>query len=508
MTTEKFTVKTNLRFLILEDSFRDFELICHQLENSGFILNIKHVVNKSEFEKAISEEKYDIILSDFNLPGFDAFGALKLCNEKLPETPFICVSGSIGEETAIEMLKLGAVDYVLKDRPERLPFAIKRALDEKKEKINHKIAAKALQESEFRFKQVAEEALEWIWEVDTNGVYTYSSPVVETLLGYTPAEVVGIKHFYDFFAPNEKEALKKISMKAFAQVSTFRNFSNPNIHKSGHIVILSTSGSPVFNDKKELIGYRGVDSDITEQTRTVEALIEAKERAIESDRLKTVFLQNLSHEIRTPMNGVLGFMELLKTPDLTGEQRNTYTDLVERSATRLINTINEIIEISRIETNTVKIKLSNANPSDIITELFKKNKKQIESIPLEFKANFPVENSQRIINTDIQKIGYIFDSLINNSIKFTLKGFIEIGYQFNNSQVIFFVKDTGIGIPADREAAIFKPFVQANLSITRAHEGAGLGLSIAKAYTEMLGGKIWFESELNKGTAFFFSLPI
>jgi PAS domain S-box-containing protein len=508
MEKSNIIVEPKLRVLILEDSPLDYELMCNQLQNSGFDLDITHADNRKDFEMAVYVNKFDIILSDFNLPGFDAFGALKFCNKFAPETPFVCVSGSIGEETAIELLKIGAVDYVLKDRPERLPFAIRRALDEAKEKLNHKKAAKALQESEFRFKQVAEEAQEWIWEVDKNGLYTYSSPVVTELLGYLPAEIVGKKHFFDFFTPEFKDSLKEAAMNAFERRSTFRNFHNPNTHKSGQTVILSTSGSPVYSETGEFLGYRGVDSDVTEQTRTLEALVEAKERAEESDRLKTAFLQNLSHEIRTPMNGVIGFMELLNNPDLSSNQRIEYTEIVEKSATRLINTINEIIEISKIETKTVKVNLSKENPEAIIKKQFVKYKNQVQSVPLNFNISIPEETTIDYIETDIHKLDIIFNSLIVNAIKFTTSGSIEIGFKSDKNDICFFVKDTGVGIPADRYEAIFKPFVQANLKITRAHEGSGLGLSIAKAYVEMLKGRIWFDSSLEDGTSFYFTLPL
>ncbi len=140
----KISSGTILNVLSLEDSIPDFEMICHQLTEAGYQLNITHVEKESDFTASIRKNEYDIILADFNLPGFDAFGALHLCNEICPITPFICVSGSIGEEIAIDLLKLGAVDYVIKDRPERLPFAVKRALEEAKDKMIRKKAEEAL----------------------------------------------------------------------------------------------------------------------------------------------------------------------------------------------------------------------------------------------------------------------------------------------------------------------------------------------------------------------------
>ncbi|MCK9279959.1 MAG: PAS domain S-box protein [Melioribacteraceae bacterium] len=271
-------MNTELRLLILEDSLHDKELIIEQLLESRFKLDVTHVDREKTFTEALRNYKYDLIISDFKLPGFTAFGALAICKIICPEVPFICVSGSIGEETAIELLKEGAFDYILKDRPERLPHAIKRALNEVKENAALQKTERELLESEIRFRQVAETAQEWIWEVDTEGMYTYSSPVIEILLGYKPDEVVGKMHFYDFFAPDVKESLRKMAFEAFNERKLFRNFENKNIHKNGKSVILSTSGSPIFDNNGNVKGYRGVDEDITDRKKSEDALKQSEEK--------------------------------------------------------------------------------------------------------------------------------------------------------------------------------------------------------------------------------------
>jgi PAS domain S-box-containing protein len=283
MVKEITSKNTTLKILILEDSLHDKELLTEQLTNAGYKLNVTHSINEHTFSEALEICRYDIIISDFKLPGFDAFGALELCQKNCPEVPFICVSGSIGEEKAIELLKKGAVDYVLKDRPDRLPHAIQRALEEKSEKEALLNAERELMESEARFRQVAETAQEWIWEVNTEGLYTYSSPMVETLLGYTPAELVGKKHFYDFFIPEEKERLKKTAFEIFSRNEVFRNFENPNLDKDGQLKILSTSGSPIFNIDGNLKGYQGVGEDIT-GNKITEAEQQRLLKQVEHDR--------------------------------------------------------------------------------------------------------------------------------------------------------------------------------------------------------------------------------
>ncbi len=267
-----------LKVLFLEDSEPDMELLVEQLSEAGYQLNVSHADNEASFKEALQKKKYDIILSDFKLPGFDAFKALKICKKLCPEIPFICVSGSIGEEAAVELLRKGAVDYVMKDQPGRLPYTVQRALDEAKERMAHRKAETDLIESENRFRQVAETVQEWIWEVDTNGMYTYASPVIESLLGYTTDEVVGKKYFYDFFVPNEREKLKKVVFELFSRKEIAINFENTNVHKNGNLVILSTSGSPVFDDDGNFSGYRGVDNDITERKEAEDLLKLSEEK--------------------------------------------------------------------------------------------------------------------------------------------------------------------------------------------------------------------------------------
>jgi PAS domain S-box-containing protein len=273
-----------LNILILEDSLHDKILITEQLAEAGFQFTVTHVENSHSFTDALNNSTFDLIISDFNLPEYDAFAALELCKKKCPDVPFICVSGSIGEETAVELLKKGAVDYVLKDRPDRLPYAINRALEEVEIKLIKQKAEQELKESETRFRQVAEAANEWIWEVDTEGLYTYSSPMLEKLLGYTPEEVVGKKHFYDFYFPDDREIQKKAAFQVFSQRGVFSNYENENQKKDGSLVILSTSGSPVFDDHGNFIGYRGVDADIT-GIKSFEAEQKRLLRQVERDRL-------------------------------------------------------------------------------------------------------------------------------------------------------------------------------------------------------------------------------
>jgi CheY-like chemotaxis protein len=223
--------------------------------------------------------------------------------------------------------------------------------------------------------------------------------------------------------------------------------------------------------------------------------------------LKTAFLANMSHEIRTPMNGIIGFTDLLKEPKLSGKQQKAYIDVIQQSGYRMLNIINDLIDIARIEAGQVEVKMEDTYVNNLLDGIYSFFKPEAEMKKLSFtcKKDLPVTDS--FIRTDATKLHQILTNLIKNALKFTRTGSIDFGYSIKNSTIEFFVKDSGIGIAPELKDKIFERFRRGDISDTTEYEGAGLGLSITKAFVEMLGGKIWLESQLNKGTTFFFSLP-
>ncbi len=265
--------------------------------------------------------------------------------------------------------------------------------------------------------------------------------------------------------------------------------------------------------------YVLMHENITERKLAEQELIIAKEHAEESDRLKSAFLANMSHEIRTPMNGILGFADLLKEPELTGEEQQKYINIIEKSGARMLNIINDIIDISKIEAGLMEVDIKESNINEQIEYIYTFFKPEVEGkgMHLSFKNSLPAKEA--LIETDREKIYAILTNLVKNAIKYSDKGFIEFGYTLVETQraasvetqrvasLRFFVKDTGLGIAKNRQDAIFERFIQANINDSHAYQGAGLGLSISKAYVEMLGGKIWVESEPGKGSTFYFTIP-
>jgi len=247
--------------------------------------------------------------------------------------------------------------------------------------------------------------------------------------------------------------------------------------------------------------------DITKRKRTEADLISAKEKAEESDRLKTAFLHNVSHEIRTPMNAIIGFSTLLNEPDLSEEERRQYIDIIFQSGSQLLSIINDIVDIANVESGQAKVNLTEFNLNSKLKKLneqFSIIGKQ-NNIKIILSMSLPDDAS--VINTDSTKLIQILSNLISNSVKFTKNGQIDFGYVLKDEFLEFFVIDTGIGIASEYHSRIFDRFFQIDNTVSRQYSGTGLGLSICKGYVDILGGVIKVESESGKGTKFLFTIP-
>ena len=625
-----------LRVLCLEDIPYDAHLIKEMLIDAGIDVVMDITDSEDEYFSLLKNKTYDIILSDYTLPGYDVHSALKNALELQPDAPFICISGTIGEDKAIELLKQGASDYILKDRLSRLPFAVSRALEGVEQQKESKLTQEALLKSEFEFRLLAESMpqIVWITRADgwntyfnqqwvdytgltleesyghgwvkpihpddqqrawdawqnatlhgasyslecrlrrkdgkykwwlTRGVpvldeqglvlkwfgtctdihklkladeelqqshdvlyklaeqvpgviyqyrlypdgrscFPYSSPGMNEIYEYSPDDVC--EDATPVFGRIHPEDLQQVSDLIFESARTLKHF-----HCEFRVVLpiqglrwrYSDATPERLDDNSTL--WHGIIYDITNQKKVEHELIKAKEHAEESDRLKSAFLANMSHEIRTPMNGIIGFAELLKEPDLTGEEQRKYISIIEKGGERMLNIINDIINISKVESGQMEVSNSETNINELIEFIYSffKPEANQKGIELFFKDLLPEEDAT--INTDSEKVYAILTNLVKNALKFTLKGSIEIGYSKKNTEFEFFVKDTGNGILQEQKDIIFERFRQGSESLSRNYEGAGLGLTISKAYVEMLGGKIWVDSNHGSGSTFYFTIP-
>jgi PAS domain S-box-containing protein len=357
----------------------------------------------------------------------------------------------------------------------------------------------------------------WDWNLEEDTVYF--SKLWKSQIGYKENELEDVfSTWQNLLHPDDfKEANKNIEDYLKNPVGQYNSKFRLR-HKDGTYIWISARAEAVMNKKKEVVRMFGSHTDISEskfselalKIKNIE-LIGAKDKAEESDQLKSAFLSNMSHEIRTPMNGILGFSELLKEPDLTGETQREYIHIIEKSGQRMLNILNDIVSISKIESGLMEVNIQETDINEQIGFIHSFFKLEIEGKGIRFLVKNSLEGKEAYIQSDSEKIYGILTNLVKNAVKFTKEGTIELGCRLRtdkeSSELEFYVKDTGIGIPKDKQKSIFERFLQADVSGKMAYQGAGLGLSISKAYVQLIDGEIWTESKEGKGSIFYFTVP-
>ena len=489
-----------LRILILEDDSADAELMQRELRNAGITFSAMLVDSREGFIKGLEEFSPDMILSDNKLPSFDGISALDISQKKCPDIPFIFVTGTMGEEWAVETLKRGACDYVLKDRIYRLASVVKRALQEVKERNEHKRAEETIKEHAEQYRTIVSATLFGFLLTDEKAKLLDVNDTYCSMSGYTRKELLNLS-ISDLEATDKPEDVAARIQRVIE--SGTDQFESKHKAKDGRVFDIEVSMSFLYSRKQFIAFIR----DITDRERVKQELINAKEHAEESDRLKTSFLHNISHEIRTPMNAIVGFSALLGEPDVDAQSRKDYIETIMLSSNHLLLIITDIIDIANIEANIVKVDKNEININSKLKSLCNQfipvaNEKKIQLV-----CETGVPDSDALIITDSTKLTQILTNLINNAIKFTDKGYVKVGCVLRDMFLEFRVSDTGIGIPQEYHNKIFDRFYQVQHTTSRLYEGTGLGLAIAKAYAELLGGNIRLSSEPGAGTSFFVTIP-
>ena len=358
---------------------------------------------------------------------------------------------------------------------------------------------KALRESEQRFKQVVESADEWIWEVDAQGKYTYSSPVVEKILGHSAEEVLG-KYFYDFFLPEEREELKNAAFEVFARKETFQGFTNRNTHKDGHIVILETSGVPIVSSEDKLLGYRGVDRDITERKNAEQRQAQLLKQLENKNQELTDFAHVVSHDLKAPLRGIKTLANWLLTDyeDKLDEEGKEKINLLVARVDRMRNLIEDILNYSKV---------GRTQEERVVLNLNELVKGIIDLIAPPESMSVTIVNELPVVQCEKTPLTQVFQNLLSNAIKYIDKpqGKIEISCIEENEFWKFSVADNGPGIEEKDFERIFQMFQ--TLTAHDKYESSGIGLTLVKKIIELYGGSIWVESKVAQGTTFFFTLP-
>jgi PAS domain S-box-containing protein len=339
---------------------------------------------------------------------------------------------------------------------------------------------------------------------DLNGVIRLCNKQNLNILGIESENIYGL----NLFQLNENEIIKKqVKETLNGQKSHYEGSIKLKHRTTEHYIKIDTS--PIYDKYGVMLGGIMMVEDINERKHAEIKLQKAKEKAEEADTLKTAFLANMSHEIRTPMNAIIGFSDLLLDPEISQDEKVEYVNIIKNNGNTLLNIIDDIIDIAKIEAGQIKIYKTQCNVNEILYEMFtyfNKQKKLLKKDTIDIILN-PNNVQNLIVLSDPYRLRQIISNLLNNALKFTDKGFITFGCNVEQNYVKFYVTDTGIGIPEDKLEEIFKPFRQADFSPTRRYGGTGLGLTISKNLVEILGGSMWVISTPGKGSTFYFTLP-
>jgi PAS domain S-box-containing protein len=366
-----------------------------------------------------------------------------------------------------------------------------------------------MRDNPLKYQLLAEYSTDLITRHNPDGICTYASPSCERILGYSPEELVGRKNFAFILEedlPIAEQVYPEILSKPIVQTSTYRVK-----HKLGHTLWFESTCQAIKDPRNgEITEIYATSRDISERKNFEKELIEAKEKAEESDHLKTAFLQNMSHEIRTPINAIMGFSDLLVEHLDDKAKLRYFSEIISNRSNDLLEIINDILDIARIEAGQAKVKNETFLLQDLMEDLkkfFSEHQIKLKKQHIAFELKLPPETENMHITTDQVKLKQILINLIGNAFKFTSQGKIEGGAYITHNHLTFYVSDTGIGIPEDKHNYIFERFSQIS-SYEKNYGGTGLGLSIVKGLVQLLGGKVSLKSQPGQGSTFYFTIEL
>jgi len=498
--------KPLLRILFIEDVLADAELSVHELEKAGFDVSVDLVQDSKGFLDKLAGNSYDVVLADFNLPQWRGTEALRILKEQGRDIPFILVTGTLGDELAVDCIKQGAADYVLKDRLARLPMAVRRALEEK-----------ALQReqarTEQRLREVVQDLDAIVWEADAETwQFSLVSQRAENILGYPVSQWLTEPNFWlNHIHPDDRERTAALCREASAQ-GQGHALEYRMVAADGRAVWLADQVR-VANEPN---GYNrrlhGVMVDITgrkhaEEERLRTLSLEAENKALmRADQMKSEFLADMSHEFRTPLNSILGFSELLlETCQNLNTKQQEDLRLIHQSAQHLLAIVNDLLDLARIEAGHVTLECGLVPVNDTFVRLLDVFAPRLQERKL--TASTEIHPPELAVYADGRRLEQILTNLVGNALKFTGRGGITLRARPGEGGVVISVEDTGVGIAADALPHVFNKFYQARQQAGGGSQGTGLGLAITNKLVELHGGRIWAHSEPGRGTIVSFLLP-
>lgn len=504
--------RDTISVLIVEDNPDHLTLMEKALRSDLIGVEFSEAGSAAECLQVLEAVEPDVLIIDYRLPDTDGLTLLQQIRSDYPDLPILMVIGMGSEKVAVEALKSGATDYLIKSENylQTLPAAVRHVLDHSRTKIR-------LEETEIYYKDLVENITDGIYLLDEGGKIRMVNAAAAQILGYERRQLIG-RHFSSLFEPAE---YKKIMRRFQRQPSRAIRRLETWLLGAGKKVPVEVSVIPVFRGNR-LIGYQGVARDITdrieaererrrrseEMERMNRELLEKNRQLQELDSLKTQFVSNVSHELRTPLNAILGYAELLKDElygPLGEEQRKALQNIIA-SGNHLLNLINQLLDFALIQNRKLRLVREACSIYDLVDAALSTIRPAAEQKKLKLIRD--VENNLPKIWADGQKIFQVLLNLLSNAVKFTERGEIGLRVRRKGEVVEFAIRDTGIGIEEEHKDRIFEDFHQASEGMSRKYGGAGLGLSLARHFVEMHGGKIWVESNPGQGATFYFTLPV
>jgi PAS domain S-box-containing protein len=524
-----------LRILHVEDDPNDRELVATTLRLEGLSCEVVPATTRAEFEAAIDQQAFDVILADDSLPSFDGLTAQKLAAARVPHVPFIFVSGTLGEDIAVERIKAGAIDYVLKQRLGRLPSSILRAIGdvrtreqaaraaEEVQRLNAELEKRvlertaqlaeanraleqreqALRQSEARLSAVLDHSPAVICMKDVEGRYIFVNRQFERMLGIPRTAALGRTdhqlfplRLADMYRANDLEAVKRRQALHVEETA---------VHAAGDVHVYAAAKCPLLDESEQPFAICTISTDITERKRAEDEIKGARLEAERANRAKSEFLSRMSHDLRTPLNAVLGFAQLLAADSLTDEQEDSVRQ-IRRGGEHLLDLINEVLDIARIEAGQLSLSPEPVEVREIVGHAV------ALVAPLARRRRIGITTEESPLSmlsviADRQRLSQILLNLLSNAVKYNRQaGQVTVGFeQVSPSVLRIRITDTGAGIPPRKLQLLFRPFERLGAEST-AIEGTGLGLTLSRGLAEAMGGSVGVSSQINQGSTFWVDL--
>jgi PAS domain S-box-containing protein len=525
-----------IRVLHLEDNPRDAELVRDKLHYEGVACRIAMAHNRDTFEGALAREPFDLIISDYNLPGYDGITALRWAHEKHPDTPVIIISGTLGEEAAIKCLKIGATDYLLKDRLDRLAAAVRRALQEAAAARARRDAERALLQRERALRENEERtnfalgaAGMGVWEIEFATNRLTWSDTMAAVYGLQPSESPGTtEQFFRLIHPDDRAEVESSIDRAIGgekdyaveyrtiwpDGSTHWIYGRAQVSYTTDGLPLRLLGVGIDHTARKMLEARAEQAQrmeaMAQEARIRTAVLETQNARIQSaSRLKSEFLANMSHELRTPLNAIIGFTELIyngKAGPISPRQQEFLGDVLT-SARHLLRLINDVLDLAKVESGKMDFRPEPVDLTRLVADVCGILRGLAASKRLHVETR--VDADVPTVTVDPARVKQILFNYLSNAIKFTPDdGTVNIRIVLDGADLFRIdVEDSGVGISALDVGKLFVDFQQLDASSSKTHQGTGLGLALTKRLAEAHGGRVEVRSTPGEGSTFSAILP-